>query len=131
MKNDRLESDNVTCKLQTGAQKWSNIQDVVAASTAFHKCILQVLGFILVKGSLLIDYAYRFLMTLHDIKGAPTTIKHLPPDKSNEGLGFRHAPNGNQKHEFEFRRGKILHMCKAASSVMLRQHEVPQSTYGC
>ena len=53
-------------------------------------------------------------MTLCDIKGTPTTIKYLPPDMPNEGLGFRHAPDRNQKHEFKFWKGKIQHMCKAA-----------------
>ena len=45
-----------------------------------------------------------------------------------------------QRHEFAFRRSKIQHMCKAATRMMLQQHEmetmldrqlVPQSTYGC
>ena len=78
-------------------------------------------------------------MYLYDVKGAPSLIKMQSPDKPNDGLGFRHAPDGNQQHEFEFRKGKIVKMCKAAASMRLSQWEaetmlkprlVPQTTYG-
>ena len=35
----RIESNSVMIRLTTGAQKWSNLQDVAAASTSLHKCM--------------------------------------------------------------------------------------------
>ena len=135
----REVADEVMHKLKGGAQSWSDIQDVVAASTAFHKCMCQVLAHIAKNGSLVIDYDYTFDMHLHDVKGATTKIQFKPPNEPNQGLGFNIAPDGNQKHEFNSRIEKIRHMCKAAVSMHLSQREahtmlnrrlVPQTTYG-
>ena len=77
----QVESQSVMCKLTEGAQKWYNIQDVAAASTAFHKCITQILGHIVVALSLVIDYEFEFEMDLLDIKGARTRIPLVSPDQ--------------------------------------------------
>ena len=45
-------------QLIDGAQKWSDIQDVVAASTAFHKCMVLILSYKAVNGSMMVDYEY-------------------------------------------------------------------------
>ena len=135
----RTVANNVMISLNGGAQKWSNVQDVVAASTAFHKCMCQVLAWAVLKGSLAIDYAYTYEMTLHDVKGARTKIQFLPASQPNQGLGFNLAPDGKQSHELRARTNKINHMCSAAVSMhlsqaeannMLRRRLVPQTTYG-
>ena len=96
MHNGNDAAIDVMEKLEKGAQKWPNIQDVCAASTAFHNCLTSILSFKDIKGSLKINYDFRYTMYLHDVKGAPSLIKLIPPDAPNEGLGFRHAPDGNQ-----------------------------------
>ena len=55
MTNDILAADNVMTQLDTGAQKWANLSDLIAQSIAFHKCIAQILSFTNVNGSLKID----------------------------------------------------------------------------
>ena len=139
LSNGRDAADEVMFHLMDGAQKWSDVQDVVAASTAFHKCMVQILSHVAVNGSMVIDYEYRSDVTLSDIKGAATTIKFLTPREPNEGLGFNIAPDGNQRHEFKKRLGKIKHMCMAAVSIFLSQREaykmlqcrlIPQTAYG-
>ncbi|KAL7536722.1 hypothetical protein ACHAWF_007008 [Thalassiosira exigua] len=126
-------------QIAEGAQKWANIQDVVAQSMAFHKCAFHMLVWKEVRSSLIIDYDYSAAMTLHDTKGAGTSIKCPKPDKPNVGLGFCQASDGNQDHEFSNREGKIQAMCKTASGMMLNQSEawimltrrlIPQTTYG-
>jgi len=51
----QIELHSVMCNLTEGAQKWSNVQDVAAASTAFNKCNTQFLGHIAISSSLVID----------------------------------------------------------------------------
>ena len=96
MENGIEVAGEVCTKLTRGAQAWSNVQDVVAASTAFHKCLLSILSYKNKGGSLTINYDYKYSMYLYDVKGAPSLIKMQSPDKPNDGLGFRHAPDGNQ-----------------------------------
>ena len=122
-----------------GAQKWSDIQDVVAASTAFHKCMVQILSHKVVNGSMMVDYEYRSEASLSDIKGVTTTIKFLTIKEPNKGLGFNIAPNGNQKHKFRQQLAKIRHMRMTAASIFLSQREaytmlqrrtITQTAYG-
>ena len=122
-----------------GAQKWSDIHDIVAASTVFHKCMVQILSHKAVNGSMVVDYEYRSEVILSDIKGAATTIKFLTPKESNEGLVFNIAPGGNQEHEFKQRVAKIRHMRMAAASIFLSQRKahnilhnrlITQTAYG-
>jgi hypothetical protein len=96
MENGIEVAGAVCTKLTQGAQAWSNVQDVVAASTAFHKCLLSILSYKNKGGSLTINYDYKYSMYLYDVKGAPSLIKMQSPDKPNDGLGFRHAPDVNQ-----------------------------------
>ena len=132
-------AEEAMCKLTVSAQKWSNIQDVVAASTAFHKCAAQILTYRPKNGSLEINYDYKYSIKLQDSVGAETEIKLLRADMPNVGLGFSQCPDGNMKHEFAAREQKIQHMCKAAVSMYLSQREAhtmlkcrlePQTTYG-
>ena len=120
----QTELHSIMCKLIGGAQKWSNIQDVVAASAAFHKCITQLLGHIIVASSLVLYYKFEFKMDLLDIKGARTQSLLVSSDKPNKGLGFCLAPDGNQKYEYACRVEKIKHICKAAVSMHLRQYDI-------
>ena len=80
MTNNILTADNVMTQLGSGAQKWVNLCDVIAQSIAFHKCIVQILSFTNVKGSLKIDYEKKHNMSLQDSKGATSSIKYLPPN---------------------------------------------------
>ena len=98
-----------------------------------------ILLYIPVKSSIRIDYDTWHKLSLIDPKGARSKISHLPPDKPNNGLGFKQAIDGNQEHEFKFRVKKINGMCKAAGSIKLTQTEaikirdgrlVSQTTYG-
>ena len=41
--------------LTVAAQKWANVMDVTAAYTAFHKCLIQILAWKIVKSSYVID----------------------------------------------------------------------------
>jgi len=119
----QIELHIVICKLTEGAQKWSNIQNVAAASASFPKCITQLLGHIVVASSLVFNYDFEFNMDLLDIKQARTRIPLVLLDQPNEGLGLCLAPDGNQKHEFVLRVEKTKHMCKAAVSMPLRQYD--------
>jgi len=119
----RIESNSLMSRLTTGVQKWSNLQDVAASSTAFHKYTTQLLGYINERSSLVIDYDFEFDMSLLDIKGAKTQIKLISAIDPNFGLGFSLAPDGNQQHECTRRMTKIRHMCKATVSTHLTQHE--------
>jgi len=139
MEYGSIESHSVMCRLTTVSQKWSNLQDVAAASTVFHKYTTQLLGHANVGSSLKIDYAFEFDMDLLDIKGAQTQIKLASANELNVGLGFSLAPDGNQQHEYARRREKIQHICKAAVAMHLRQHKafilmkcrlISQTTYG-
>ena len=103
----RIKSNSVMSRLTTGAQKWSNLQDVAAASIAFHTCTAQLLGYIDVGSSLEIDYDFEFAMILLDIKGASTQIKLISASDPHVGLGFNLALDGNQLHEYNRRMTKI------------------------
>ena len=70
MTNNIFTADNVMIQLSTGSQKWANLCDVIAQSIAFHKCIVQILSFTNVNGSLEIDYEIERTMSLQDSKGA-------------------------------------------------------------
>ena len=138
MTNNIYAADNGMTHLATGAQKWANLRDVIAQSIAFHKCIVQILSFVHVHSSLKIDYGSKFTMRLKDSKWATSSIKYFPPDKSNEGLGFRHAPDGKQIHKLDNRVMKVKSMCKVAVSIYPSQKEAatmlnsclsPQTTY--
>ena len=119
--------DNTMRHLAMGAQSWLDLQDVVAASTAFHKCIVQTVVYVVVKGSLEITYNYNYSydMELSDIKGAWTKIKYLKADQPNIRLGFHLAPDGNMD--------KVGDMCKAALSISmhLSQTEAHTMLTGC
>ena len=125
--------------LEVGAQKWANIQDVVAQSTAFHKCAVSALAWKEEKSSLVIDYDFKYDMILSDINGAGTSIGQLAPDKPNKGLGFYQALDGNMRAEYEGRRDKVKNMCQALTrlqpnqldaNIMLNSRLTPQTTYG-
>ena len=90
---------------------------MVAQSTEFHKCTIQVLAHVEVNSSLKIDYDSRHQMDPSNLKGARSTIEYLPTNMPNNGLGFKHAIDGNQAHEFNFQVEKMNHMCKAAVSL--------------
>ena len=62
-------------------------------------------------------------MSPEDSKGATSSIKYLPLDKPNEGLGFCHALDQDQIHELENRVMKMTNICKAAVSIHLSQRE--------
>ena len=124
--------------LQEGAQKWADLQDVVGQSTAFHKCFVQILSHTLERNQYKIDYELTHSMVLHDSKGAGTKIKFIRADEPNPGLGFHTCPDGNQKHEFQTRKEKTLHICNASKSIsldqptahtMLTSRLVPQASY--
>ena len=100
LENDPLEVDNVMVQLADRTQKWTNILDVVAQSTDFHKCWAQIFSYALVKSSLKIDFDSRHNLSLIDLKGARSKIAYLPPDKPNNGPGFKQASNSNQGHNF-------------------------------
>ena len=121
MENSPGTAEDVMTTLTSGAQKWTNVQDVVAASTAFHKCITQVLSWKERKGSLEVDYDYKYAMELLDSKGARSSIKFAPPNLPNKGLGFHIAMDGNLTHELKERKKKIIHTCKAAVGMQLKQ----------
>ena len=70
MENGPLEANNVMVHLTDGSPKWTNFPDVVAQSTAFHKCTAQILSYIQVKSSLKIDYDTQHILTLIELKGA-------------------------------------------------------------
>ena len=138
MTKDIHTADNVMTRLSTGAQKWANLCNGIAQSTAFHKCIAQILSFTNVKSSLKIDYKIRYVMSLQDSKEATSSIKYLTPDQPNDSLGFHHALDGNQLHELATRVTKIKSMCTTAVSTHLSQREAatmlnsrlsPQTTY--
>ena len=101
---------NTMAQLQDGAQKWSDLQDVIAACTAFQKCLVQILCHKVVQGSLVIKYEYEYNMELKDSMGARTKIKFLSADKPNSGLGFNLCLDGNQLHGFEARKKKVNQM---------------------
>ena len=88
MTNNIHTVDNVMIHLSTGAQKWVNLCNIIAQSITFHKCIVQILSFTNVKSSLKIDYDTQHAMRLQDLKGATSSIKYLPPNQHNDGLGF-------------------------------------------
>ena len=55
-----------------------------------------------VKSSLRMDYESHHEMSLINLKGARSKIAYLLPDMPNNGLGLKHAIDGNQDHEFNF-----------------------------
>ena len=81
-----------------------DLQDVIAACTAFQKCLVQILCHKVVRGPLVINYEYEYTMELKDSMGARTKIKFLSADKPNPSLGFNLCPDGNQLHGFEARK---------------------------
>ena len=121
MENKPGTAEDVMTTLTCGAQKWTNIQDVVAASTAFHKCLTQILSWKERKGTLEVDYDFNFKMELLDSKGAKSSIQFAPPNKPNKGLGFHIAMDGNLQHELIERKKKITHTCRAAAGMQLNQ----------
>ena len=56
LENGPLEANNVMVQLADEAQKWTNLLNIVAQSTAFHKRMTQILLYIPVKSSIRIDY---------------------------------------------------------------------------
>ncbi|KAL7532797.1 hypothetical protein ACHAXR_004900 [Thalassiosira sp. AJA248-18] len=116
-------TDYVMSTLENRAQKWTNVQDVAAVSTAFHKCTAQILAWKIVRSSLQIDYEYTYELCLVDSNGATTKIPLLTADKANVGLGFNLTPDGAKLHKFKARWAKTLNMCKAAMSLCLNQYD--------
>ena len=61
-------------QLQNGAQKWSDLQDVIAACAAFQKCMVQIICHIAVRGPLVLNYDYEYNIESKDSMGARTKI---------------------------------------------------------
>ena len=62
-------------QLQDEAQKWSDLQDLIEACTAFQKFLGQILCHIAVRGSLIINYDYEYSMELKTSMGASNKIQ--------------------------------------------------------
>ena len=52
MEYGKIESHSVMNRLTIGAQQWSNLQDVAAAFTVFHKDIAQFISHVNIGSSL-------------------------------------------------------------------------------
>ena len=81
VENGPLEANNVMVHLTDGSPKWTNLLDVVAKPTAFHKCTAQIFLFFQVKSSLKINYDTQHELSLLDLQGAQSKITYLLPDK--------------------------------------------------
>ena len=84
LENGPMEAENVMVYLASRAQKWVNLLDVIAQSTAFHKCTVQILAHDKMKPLLRIDYEYCHEMDLIDSKGEKGPGLSIPLLGSNK-----------------------------------------------
>jgi len=61
---------------------------MIAAYIAFQKYLVQTLWHIAVRGSLVINHAYRYTIGLKDSMGVSIKVKLISADKPNPDLAF-------------------------------------------
>jgi hypothetical protein len=124
--NEHTSIPRIVKQLQHSGQTWSNLTSIFGGLITLHKCHWHLLQWEEVDGNLVLRRDTPEKVILHDGKGASSTIKYLPPNEPNVGLGFHLCPDGNQAHHFNFIRSAIRKLCKSSMTAYLTEDETRQ-----
>ncbi len=128
----------VVARLTHSGQTWNDLITIPGGLLAYYKCNWQLIAWRQQSGHMELVHDHPHTLTIHNGKGARSTIDYVPPNKPNIGLGFHLCPDGNQRPQLAAILEKLHNTCARLASTnltesktqqLLRQRILPQLTY--
>ena len=99
--NTEFPMERVIEDMRESANKWNNLILISGGSLALHKTSWRLLAWETERGELKLITTIKEVIMMGDGKEAYTVIDFKSPEVTNEGLGYRICPDGNQDHAHE------------------------------